>query len=69
MTFETLNSVYRVQGAGDHFLVTKIREKSESSFNAVGQSRLSKAFTIAVGYPACFDGWQTSRVTKLLEDE
>ncbi len=66
MIFETLNSVYRVDVREDgQFDVTKIEELKDSSFNAVGVPRVSPFMSIQVGQRAIFDGWSTSRVTKI----
>lgn len=70
MTFETLNSVYRVTvtDAGK-FQVTKVRELSESPFNAVGVPRISSSMSLQMGSRAQFDTWSTSKVTSIYEDE
>lgn len=68
MTFETLNSVYSVAVTDDgKFQVTKIREISESPFNAVGAPRISAGMFLQIGSRAQFDTWSTSRVTSIYE--
>jgi hypothetical protein len=65
LRFETKNSVYDVQMAGNEFVVTKIGEKNHSPFNEVGKPRRSFAMSLQVGARAMFDGWSTSLVQKI----
>lgn len=66
MIFHTLNSVYRVEEkAPGAFIITKIKELRPSSYNTVGQQRMSSHAQVSVGEPAFFDGWLTSRVVRI----
>lgn len=67
MIIKTLNSVYEVKPVDFYFEVTRLKDTSNgiSTYNAVGQTRISTTMFVQVGQRARFDGWDTSEVIKV----
>lgn len=64
--FKTKNSEYRVQVMAGKFHVTKLAAMNpESTFAAVGQTRISNRMRLEIGDRANFDGWYTSEVVSI----
>lgn len=67
MIIKTLNSIYEVKTVGDKFAVTRVEDISDgiSTYNKVGETRMSTSMFVTVGYRATFDGWGTSQVVSV----
>jgi hypothetical protein len=64
--FTTKNSKYEVTIRDNHFHIKKYEATNpKSTYNAVGQTRISAQLHLEVGYPASFEGWSTSEVLNI----
>ncbi len=67
MIITTLNSVYEVKAVNNSFEITKLEDTSNgrSTYNKVGQTRVSPTMAVRVGDRARFDHWATSEVLSI----
>jgi hypothetical protein len=64
--FTTKNSKYEVTIQDNRFHIKKYEATNpDSTYNAVGQTRVSTEMYLEVGQPASFDMWSTSKVLKI----